>query len=153
MKTIAVILGLILFLPGILTADSGSAFQMRPVIDNPSNKATKMLDRKGEAYLVMPDVLISENDLEKALISEEPNIKGQFRITVFFRKGKSIKFYEATKQYSGQRIAILIDKKLIMAPKVLEPIRGDSFIISGIFSHSEAKKLAELLNSAIKKGK
>lgn len=56
-------------------------------------------------------------------------------------------FATATKKYSGNRMAIILDNKLIQAPKINEPILGGSSMISGNFTLESAKDLALLLRA------
>jgi preprotein translocase subunit SecD len=56
-------------------------------------------------------------------------------------------FATATKQYSRKRMAIILDNKLIQAPKINEPILGGTSMISGSFSLESAKDLALLLRA------
>jgi preprotein translocase subunit SecD len=146
MKKIVMIIVALMLLPCFLMADSGKVFQIRPVSSKPSSKSIKMLDRNGDEYFVLNDVLASDSDLERAYISEETNIKGAFRIIIFFKKMKAYKLYDLTKKYTGQNVAIILDNKLITAPIIFEPLKGDSFAITS-FTYSEAKKIAERLNS------
>lgn len=57
------------------------------------------------------------------------------------------KFGEATRDNVGKSLAIVLDDKVISAPRVNEPIMGGAGIISGGFSVSQAKDLAVLLRA------
>jgi preprotein translocase subunit SecD len=57
------------------------------------------------------------------------------------------KFANTTKGNVGKRLAIVLDKKVISAPRVNEPILGGSGIISGSFTVQEAQDLALLLRA------
>lgn len=57
------------------------------------------------------------------------------------------KFGQTTKESVGQLLAIVLDNKVISAPRINEPILGGSGIISGRFSVQEARDLALLLRA------
>ena len=57
------------------------------------------------------------------------------------------KFGQTTKESVGQLLAIVLDNKVISAPRINEPILGGSGIISGQFSVQEARDLALLLRA------
>ncbi|MBC7906925.1 MAG: protein translocase subunit SecD [Rhodospirillaceae bacterium] len=57
------------------------------------------------------------------------------------------KFGEATREGVGKQLAIVLDDKVISAPRVNEPILGGSGIISGGFSVVQAKDLSLLLRA------
>ena len=57
------------------------------------------------------------------------------------------KFGRTTIENVGRRIAIVLDKKIISAPSIREPITGGSGTISGNFTFQEATDLALLLRS------
>ncbi|MBL4721387.1 MAG: protein translocase subunit SecD [Alphaproteobacteria bacterium] len=57
------------------------------------------------------------------------------------------KFGKTTQENVGQLLAIVLDNKVISAPRVNEPILGGSGIISGRFGVQEAQDLALLLRA------
>ena len=57
------------------------------------------------------------------------------------------KFGKATTENVGKRIAIVLDKKIISAPSIREPITSGAGIISGNLSFQESTDLALLLRS------
>ncbi len=57
------------------------------------------------------------------------------------------RFGEATKENVGRSLAIVLDDKVISAPRVNEPILGGSGIISGGFTVQQAKDLSLLLRA------
>ncbi|MGE5546367.1 MAG: protein translocase subunit SecD [Solirubrobacterales bacterium] len=57
------------------------------------------------------------------------------------------KFGDTTRENVGKMLAIVLDDKVISAPRVNEPILGGSGIISGSFTSEQAKDLALLLRA------
>src|SRR3546814_13035390 len=57
------------------------------------------------------------------------------------------RFAQTTKENVGKQLAIVLDQKVISAPRIREPILGGSGIISGNFTVQGANDLALLLRS------
>jgi preprotein translocase subunit SecD len=57
------------------------------------------------------------------------------------------KFAEITRKHSGEALAIILDNKVISAPRIDEPIIGGSGVIRGSFTSVEANDLALLLRA------
>lgn len=56
-------------------------------------------------------------------------------------------FARLTQEHTGQLFAIVLDDKVISAPRIREPITGGSGVISGSFTVESANELAILLRS------
>jgi preprotein translocase subunit SecD len=59
----------------------------------------------------------------------------------------SDRFGEITTQLVGRQLAIVLDRRVISAPTVNEPITGGSGVITGSFTENRAKDLATVLNA------
>lgn len=57
------------------------------------------------------------------------------------------KFCDVTKAYAGKPFAIVLDKQIVSAPNINEPICGGSASISGSFTFQEATDLALVLRA------
>ncbi len=57
------------------------------------------------------------------------------------------KFGDTTKAHVGQQLAIVLDERVISAPRINEPILGGSGVISGNFTVESARDLALLLRA------
>ncbi|OAN44037.1 preprotein translocase subunit SecD [Paramagnetospirillum marisnigri] len=57
------------------------------------------------------------------------------------------KFGDATRDNAGKSLAIVLDEKVISAPRINEPILGGSGIISGSFTVQQAQDLSLLLRA------
>src|SRR3546814_12326676 len=57
------------------------------------------------------------------------------------------RFAQTTKENVGKQLAIVLDQKVISAPRIREPILGGSGIISGNFTVQGANDLALLLRA------
>nr|WP_316653948.1 protein translocase subunit SecDF [uncultured Gellertiella sp.] len=97
-------------------------------------------------YVVEKRALISGEDLVDAQASinqqnSEPVVSFRFN-----SKG-ALRFAEATQQNVGKPFAIILDKQVISAPRINEPIIGGSGQISGNFTVETANDLAVLLRA------
>jgi preprotein translocase subunit SecD len=74
-------------------------------------------------------------------------LPGQYAIAFTLKPESSDIFAEYTSTHSGQFLGIVLDKVVISAPVINEPITGGEGSISGDFSQEEAQTLAVQLRS------
>jgi preprotein translocase subunit SecD len=72
---------------------------------------------------------------------------GQPVVSFRFNGQGARRFGDATADNTGKRFAIVLDGKIISAPRINEPIRGGSGQISGNFTEASANELAVLLRA------
>ena len=97
-------------------------------------------------YLVESRVIVSGENLVDAQASFEQQTNEPVVSFRFDTKG-SQRFAQATQQNVGRPFAIVLDKQVISAPVIREPIIGGSGQISGNFSVESANDLAVLLRA------
>ena len=56
-------------------------------------------------------------------------------------------FEDFTAAHVGEKLDVMIDGKVIMSPRLIDPIRGGTLQISGVFDRAEWKKVAAQLKS------
>ena len=98
-----------------------------------------------EHYLVKRKVELSGENL----VDSQPTVDQNNLPAVSFRfdnAGARI-FGGITQEYTGQLFAIVLDDKVISAPRIREPILGGSGIITGSFTFEEANNLSVLLRA------
>jgi preprotein translocase subunit SecD len=104
-------------------------------------------DHKGQMvyYAVKKQVIVSGENLTKA----QPDFDQYSRpiITFGFDTMGAKKFGDATRANVGQIFAIVLDDKVISAPRINEPIPGGTGQISGNFTVQEAQDLALLMRA------
>ena len=104
------------------------------------------LDETGEIVNVSKRIILSGENL----IDAQPRMDSQNNQTIVSfsldRVGAK-RFGKATTKGVGQRLAIILDDKIISAPRVREPIIGGSGQITGDFTFQSATDLALLLRS------
>jgi beta-lactamase regulating signal transducer with metallopeptidase domain len=133
-----------------------SFFQMRLVVDAPADDAEKMIRlekipavgqvRQEEVY-VQKSVLLDQTALQSAQLNTGP--QGDRQIEITFTSAGRKEFAKVTREHLHQRLAIIIDGKLMTAPTIQSEISGGKCQITGSFSEAEAKALTAKLNAAI----
>ena len=98
-----------------------------------------------EHYLVKRKVELSGENL----VDSQPTVDQNNLPAVSFRfdNAGARKFGQITQDFTGQLFAIVLDDKVISAPRIREPILGGSGIITGSFSFEEANNLSVLLRA------
>ena len=91
-------------------------------------------------------VLLTGDRLVNAAATVDPQ-SGKYVVAFEFDRKGSKKFAKVTTENTYQRLAILLDDKVISAPQIREPITGGSGNISGNFSPETANDLAVLLRA------
>ncbi len=113
---------------------------------DPPSEFEVLPQQQGGAIPVQKRVMVEGEDLVDAQPSfdsrtGEPDVNFRFNL----RGGQ--KFGEVTSENVGQPFAIVLDGKVISAPRILSPITGGSGQITGNFTVEEADNLAVLLRA------
>jgi preprotein translocase subunit SecD len=100
--------------------------------------------RQVENYVVRKRIEVGGDMLTDA----QPSFNnGQPVVSFRFSVAGGKKFGETTRTNVGKMLAIVLDDKVISAPRVNEPILGGSGVISGNFTVQQAQDLALLLRA------
>ena len=100
----------------------------------------------GRMYLIRKRVMVSGD----TLIDAQPSTDSRTNVPVVtfrFDSAGAKRFGSATSKNVGKLFAIVLDRKVISAPVIREPILGGSGQISGSFSFQSAQDLALLLRA------
>jgi preprotein translocase subunit SecD len=97
------------------------------------------------ALLVKRRAVVDGGMLTDARLSFDQT--GQPVVSFRFNSQGGRRFGDATADNTGKRFAIVLDGKIISAPRINEPIRGGSGQISGNFTEASANDLAVLLRA------
>lgn len=103
-----------------------------------------LIDELGTPYLVKRRILVSGENLTKAEVTTDQNQRTA--IGFRFDGAGARRFGEATAANIGRPFAIVLDGKVISAPRINSAITGGSGIIEGQFSIQEASEMVNLLN-------
>jgi beta-lactamase regulating signal transducer with metallopeptidase domain len=141
---------------GASTPARPSVFQMRLALDAPTDNTEPMRLESGtgsaqaQTLYLTKEVLLDHTALESATFNK--NRLGYPEIDVSLTKAGGKQFAEITQQHLHEKLAIVIDGKLWMAPVVQTPITGGKAQITGSFSDDEGKELVAKINEAVGKG-
>jgi preprotein translocase subunit SecD len=136
-----------------------SVFEMRLAQDNPSaetepmtivNSLTDNTSTKPEILNVQKAVLLDRSAVSLATIQTEAVSHSPMIEVVLTEKGRKA-FADITRQSVGKRLAIVVDGKLLAAPRIEMEIPGGRALITGRFSTQEASDLAARINDGVKK--
>ncbi len=97
-------------------------------------------------FIVKKRVLLTGDRLNNAAATVDPQT-GRYVVAFEFDNKGAKKFARITTENTYQRLAILLDNKVISAPQIREPITGGQGNISGNFSPETANDLAVLLRA------
>ncbi|MCG8492738.1 MAG: protein translocase subunit SecD, partial [Sneathiellales bacterium] len=95
-------------------------------------------------YVIKNRVMVSGENLEDAQATYQ---QGQPVVSIRFNGLGGKQFGKATSENVGRPFAIVLDGKVISAPRINEPILGGSAVISGGFNIQGAQDLALLLRA------
>ena len=97
-------------------------------------------------FLVKKRILLTGDNLVNAAATVDAQ-SGKYVVAFEFDRKGGKKFAKITTENVYQRLAILLDNKVISAPQIREPITGGQGNISGNFSPETANDLAVLLRA------
>jgi len=103
-------------------------------------------DEAGRMYLIRKRVMVSGD----TLIDSQPTTDSRTNepvVSFRFDSAGAKRFGSATSKNVGKLFAIVLDRKVISAPVIREPILGGSGQISGSFSFQSAQDLSLLLRA------
>jgi len=89
--------------------------------------------------------ILSGDDLSDAKLDKDQN--GDPAVSLKFNASGGHKFARATQENSGKLFAMILDNKVLSAPRIDEPILGGNAIIHGSFTTESATQLAIALKS------
>lgn len=111
-----------------------------PMDDTQTKRIAKPIE-----YLVKKQVLLTGENLVDAQVSFDQY--GKAKVSIRFDNAGGRKFTEITKTYKGYMLAIVLDDKVISAPRLNEVIPSGSADITGDFTVQEASELALLMRA------
>ncbi len=114
--------------------------------DPPSEVDTLPMQQGGGTMAVQKRVMVEGEDL----VDAEPSFDsrtGEPDVTFRFNLRGGQRFGQVTSENVGRLFAIVLDGKVISAPRILSPITGGTGQITGNFTVEEATNLAVLLRA------
>jgi preprotein translocase subunit SecD len=147
------IVGLLASQSVVADADD-TALEMRPIVPDGTPGSIKM-KLEGSPANVSPqelscgkEVLLNSSAVKNARASLDP--KNGWRVEVELTEKGRQQFRDATTQWKGHRIGIISGGRIISAPVVNEPISGGRLEISGAFTETAVRALADAFMKGVK---
>jgi protein-export membrane protein SecD len=103
-------------------------------------------DRTAPYVVLMPQRLMSGDQIASAQAVTDAQ-SGAPGVSFHLTSDGSAHFLDITQHNAGKRFAIVIDGRVISAPRILGPIPGGNGLISGSFTRQGAETFAALLRS------
>ncbi|MGE0666778.1 MAG: protein translocase subunit SecD [Sphingomonadales bacterium] len=100
----------------------------------------------GEPLALLERPIVTGDHLENSDVSFE-QYTGEPQVGFKFDSTGAQQFGRATREHTGERMAIVLDGKVLSAPRINEPILGGSGVITGQFTTTEAKDLSTMLKA------
>ena len=119
-------------------------------VDDPED-AINVIGKTAKLEFVDPlgNIILTGADLDDAYAQINNNATSEYQryeVVLEFNSEGSKKFFDATSQFTGQKITIMLDGELVSDPNVKEPISGGVASISGSFATlDDASNIAALL--------
>lgn len=104
----------------------------------------KIYNQQGRPYLVEKEIILSGDSLIDANVTYH---EGEPAVAFRFNDFGSRKFGQVTKNNIGRIFAIILDNKIVTAPRINTAITQGSGVISGAFTTKEAQEVALLLRA------
>lgn len=114
-----------------------------------ANTAPMQLGSSDTVLNVEKTSSLDDLDIQSAIAEKDHE---QSRVVLTFTPESAGRLRTYMTQHLKERLAIVIDGRLIMAPVIREPIRGNQMAISGVglWNDQEARDLAERIKGVVK---
>lgn len=146
-------LGLLLLLTAFLSAPARSQqvtdpspIEIRLVAQQAGNGPKLAVEGSDRTLEVEAGTLLGPADF--AGVGQVEWVEGKPGFTVALTPAGARKYEQVSMQNVGRTLAIIADGKIIMAPKILDPVRVQGFLLT-VNSEVEARKLAAIVRQAI----
>jgi preprotein translocase subunit SecD len=93
---------------------------------------------------ISPEVALTNRDVARAYPSR--TLDGKPSVGVFLTEEGAVKFARLTKSHVHELLAIMIDGRVTMAPKIRQEITGGEVMIFGNFTEKETRSIALALS-------
>ncbi|HBN9707985.1 hypothetical protein IPC744_03395 [Pseudomonas aeruginosa] len=121
------------------------SFGVYATASTPSAAFRTLADPQGKAMLVALKPSLTQADVLRAEVLYDQN--GRPGVEVTFTEPAARRLAALTGETRGRTLAVLVDGRLRLAPRVREPIRNGKVYLDGLASSYEARELADQLNA------
>ncbi len=93
-----------------------------------------------------PDLVIQKEDVLQVVIKEIGDRPSFYDLSLHFTPQRASDLERLTSARVGQRLAMVVQKRILMAPKVMEPITNGQLLVSLGEPFEEVQKMARMLS-------
>jgi len=117
------------------------SFELRLAQREPDSSLTQMVFyNSNENFFVHDSVYVSNRDIDAAQVIDWDT---QPKVRVILNETGTEKFAQFTGKYVGEHAAMIVDNKLMSAPRINAQITQGVLLIVGLFDQEEAQRIAE----------
>jgi preprotein translocase subunit SecD len=117
------------------------SFELRLVDSEQNEQSTKMIMYGSqEKFFIRDSVYLNNDHIVKTELIDWQN---QPKVLVTLNENGREEFAQFTGNNVGNSAAMVVDNKLVSAPRINARINGGQLIIVGFFNHEEAQSIAE----------
>ncbi|MGA9119001.1 MAG: hypothetical protein WB699_06510 [Bacteroidota bacterium] len=127
-----------------------SAFEIRLVVDSLQLGAYNMIvEGSSQGLFLGRKVLFTLADIDSATVYTGTTEEGtpMYAVNIAFKPSLNDSMKSLTGHHIGDRLAIIMDGKVLATPKILDPIRTARISLS-VATEAEARELAKKINRA-----
>lgn len=127
---------IIMLCPGASSADDMPCVELRWVLseDELSGREYNVFKCEDEALFVENKAQFTERDMTGIDARWSEAKRGSIEVEFYFNESGKRRLSEFTKNSTGRRFAIFIDKEITAAPRIIEPITTGEMCIAGDFA-------------------
>jgi preprotein translocase subunit SecD len=129
--------------PRVGPVDLVVPIEMYPVVEDGSAGTTRLPDPEG-AQLTLAEPIMTVERLDSAEMKLDPNTGGWI-LNIDMTDQDAKTFGDWTTAHTGERLAMVIDDEVVVAPEIQGAITGGEVQISGNFTRDEIEKLLDKL--------
>jgi len=126
-----------------LLKNTGFQFRLENITPKPGAKSVKIIS-SGYSIVLSDGVVFDNHDLVDAYVKKD-EIFGRLSLWLIFSEEGKIKLEKVTGESLGKRLAILVDGKVWIAPRIKDKITGGRAVVSGRSVQKHLKELAKKL--------
>lgn len=141
MSKCILLFGLILLGAWGCAASNQVALEFRLAAEESSPGLEEMVfEPTGEHFYLHHEVLLNQADVDSAAAVWREE---RWEVELFFTPEGAQKFAELTEQNLGRRCGMVLDGKLLSAPRIMAPIKSGRALITSDFTEAEARRIAQ----------
>ncbi|MGN6144230.1 MAG: SecDF P1 head subdomain-containing protein [Mesorhizobium sp.] len=140
---------LVMFLagPAISQANSGFApIEIRLVAQEAGNGPRLAVEASRQTLEVEPRTLLGPADFTS--VGQVEWVEGKPGFNVALTPAGAQKYEQISAENVGRSLAIIAGGKILMTPKILDPVRAQGFLLT-VNTEAEARQLAEKIRQAV----